>query len=87
MSRHHFDVATPKGDKRCRDITLRSRRGLLYEETREVFASKRSHDMLYRSRHENRNWSLDKKNDVATPHSGRNPKKSSEEEKDVATSL
>ena len=41
MSRHHLDVATPKGYEGCCDTTLRSRPGFVYEATREVFAKEK----------------------------------------------
>ena len=50
MSRHHLDVATPKGYEGRRDTTLRSRPGFVYEATREVFSKEKRLQLVYNNR-------------------------------------
>ena len=50
MSRHNLDVATPKGYEGCRDTTLRSRLGIVYEATREVFAKEKRLQLVFNNR-------------------------------------
>ena len=50
MSRQHRDVATLKGYEGCRDTTLKSRPGFVYEATREVFAKEKRLQLVFNAK-------------------------------------